>query len=90
MGNNAKWRHSLREEKCLNIGENMIKKRKRTKSTNSNRILSSVHEHHDTNICNMTMKGSIDSEWVHLLRVKKLSKNGKMPVRVAIGAVGCD
>ena len=54
------------------------------------RILSSVNEHHRTNICNMVVNGSANTEWVDLLRMKRLSKNAKILVRGTIGAVGYD
>ena len=51
-------------------------------------ILLNVNEHKCTNICNMTVQGSVGTEWVDLLRLKKLSKNEKMPVRGMIGTIG--
>ena len=38
----------------------------------------------------MTVKGSLGTEWVDFLRVKRLNKNAKMPVKSTIGAAGYD
>ena len=89
MGSNVRWLHSLNGEKILNTND---KKDKQENDVQNERtgicILSTVNQHHCTKFCNMNVMGSLGTERVDQLSVKRLNKNVKMPVSGTIGAAG--
>ena len=58
VDSNARWCHSLKGDKVLNMGKNMTDKESNGENERSGIcILSNINEHPCTNICNMTVNG---------------------------------